>query len=224
VFYGALIYYTANLLKKNRTAEVPKNLLFSGTASKTIKIIDSRSGFPNISNLFRYIFNQVIGIEVEHLNIALAENPKEITCKGVLRADLNEDIINCPMVFWIGGNDNSAWGKALNKNIDIPNTPFYRDLETGDNKALIESSINHFYTLLDGFFNSINLEGDFGIDNSAYLKFKKMRSLNIQDFLEQGIKAFYKSPDKHIEETIFFYPLIGILNKLAFELANPENQ
>jgi hypothetical protein len=224
VFYGALIYYTANLLKKYRATEVPKNLLFSGTASKTIKIIDSRAGFPNISNLFKYIFNKVIGTEVAQLNIALAENPKEITCKGVLRADINENIINCPMVFWIGGNDDSAWSTAFNKNIDIPNTPFYRDLETGANKTLIENSINHFYTLLDGFFNSINLEGDFGIDNSAYLKFKKMRALNIQDFLEQGIKAFYKSPDKHIEETLFFYPLIGILNKLAFELANPENK
>ena len=51
-----------------------------------------------------------------------------------------------------------------------------------------------------------------------------MRSLNIRDFLEQGLKAFYKSSEKHIEETLFFYPLIGILNKLAFELANTDNQ
>ena len=224
IFYGAIIYYSANLLKRLGTTEIPKNILFSGTASKTIKIIDTQAGNPNISNLFKYFFKQVMGIESEQLNIALADNPKEITCKGVLRADINEDITNCPVVFWIGGNDNSVWSRALNKSTDIPDTPYYRDLETGNNKTLIENSVNQFFALLDGYFRNVNLEGDFGIDNSAYLKFKQMRSLNIRDFLEQGLKAFYKSSEKHIEETLFFYPLIGILNKLAFELANTDNQ
>jgi hypothetical protein len=224
IFYGAIIYYSANLLKKLGTTEIPKNILFSGTASKTIKIIDTQAGNPNISNLFKYFFKEVMGIDSEQLNIALSDNPKEITCKGVLRADIDENITNCPVVFWIGGNDNSIWSKALNKSTDIPDTPYYRDLEAGNNKALIENSVNQFFALLDGYFRSVNLEGDFGIDNSAYLKFKQMRSLNIRDFLEQGLKAFYKSSEKHIEETLFFYPLIGILNKLAFELANTDNR
>jgi hypothetical protein len=165
-----------------------------------------------------------MGVQPEQINIALSEYPKEITCKGALRADINEDITNCPVVFWLGGNDDSVWGKALNKTADLAFTPYYRDLDTGGNKTLIGNSINHFFALLDDYFKAVNLEANFGIDNSAYLKFKNMRSLNIQDFLEQGLKAFYKSPEKHIEETLFFYPLIGILNKLAFELANTDNQ
>ncbi|MFZ0282615.1 MAG: hypothetical protein WAL29_13275 [Bacteroidales bacterium] len=224
IFYGAIIYYSANLLKKQGTTEIPKNILFSGTAAKTIKIIDTQAGNPNISNLFKFFFKQVMGIESEQINIALSENPKEITCKGVLRADLDGDLINCPVVFWLGGNDNSVWGKALNKTGDIAITPYYRDLETGGNKALIESSINQFFSLLDDYFRGVNLEGNFGIDNAAWLKFKQIRSMNIKDFLEQGLKAFFKSPEKHIEETLFFYPLIGILNKLAFELANMDKQ
>jgi hypothetical protein len=224
VFYGAVIYYSANLLLKQGTREIPGNILFSGTASKTVKIIDTQAGNPNIANLFRYFFKQVMGIETEHLNIALSENPKEITCKGVLRADLGDDQISCPVVFWLGGNDDSVWSKALNKSTDIKDTPYYRDLETGGSKKLIESSVNHYFTLLDEYFKGVSLEANFGIDNAAYLKFKQMRSSNITDFLEQGLKAFYKSPEKHIEETLFFYPLIGILNKLAFELANTGNQ
>ena len=224
MFYGAIIYYSANLMKKHGMIEIPKNILLSGTASKTIKIIDSINAYPNISKLFKYIFEKVMGVKADNLNIALSENPKEITCKGVLRADINEDITNCPMVFWLGGDNDSVWSKALNKNTDIPNTPYYRDLESGDIKSLIENSITDFFSLLDNYFKQINFEGDFGIDNEAYLKFKEMRSQNIRDFLEHGIKAFYKSPDKHIEETLFFYPLIGILNKLAFELSNSDNQ
>lgn len=224
MFYGAVIYYSANLMKKHGMVEIPKNILLSGTASKTIKIIDSINNLPNTSKLFKYIFESVMGVKTDNLNIVLSENPKEITCKGVLRAGINEDITNCPMVFWLGGDNDSVWSKALNKNTDIPNTPYYRDLESGDIKSLIENSITDFFSLLDNYFKQINFEGDFGIDNEAYLKFKEMRSQNIRDFLEHGIKAFYKSPDKHIEETLFFYPLIGILNKLAFELSNSDNQ
>ncbi len=224
IFYGAIIYYSANLLLKQGTAETPKNILFSGTASKTIKIIDTQVGNPNIAGLFKYFFKKVMGIENDQINIALSENPKEITCKGVLRADLDGSSINSPVVFWLGGNDNSVWSKALNKTSDIAITPYYRDLETAGNKTLIENSINQFFTLLDDYFKGVSLEGNFGIDNAAYLKFKQLRSTNIQDFLEQGLKAFFKSPEKHIEETLFFYPLIGILNKLAFELANMDNQ
>ncbi|MGE5456811.1 MAG: hypothetical protein ACM3RX_00490, partial [Methanococcaceae archaeon] len=220
VFYAAVIYYSSNLLKKYRVEEIPKNILFSGTASKTLKIIDPQKGSPNISNLFRYFFRQVMSVESGHLNIALADNPKEITCKGVLRADINEDVSGCPIIFWVGGNDESVWSRALNKNTDVAETPYYRDLDINNNKILIEASINTFFTMLDDYFRNNSLEGDFGIDNSAYLIFKQMRSLNIRDFLEQGLKAFFKNPDKHIEETLFFYPLIGILNKLSNELAN----
>ena len=120
---------------KQGTNEIPKNILFSGTASKTIKIIDSQAGNPNITNLFKFIFKQILGIKCAQINIALSEYPKEITCKGVLRAEIYQDIINCPIVFWLGGNDDSVWGKALNKNTDISNTPYYRDLEIGDKKS-----------------------------------------------------------------------------------------
>jgi hypothetical protein len=137
---------------------------------------------------------------------------------------MNEDLVNCPIVFWIGGNDNSVWSKALDKNSDIAITPYYRDLDRDGNKSLIEGSVNHFFNLMDEYFMSVNLEANFGIDNSAWLKFKEMRSLNITDFLEQGLQAFYKSESKHIEEALFFYPLIGILNKLAFELANTPDK
>ena len=221
IFYSAIIYYSANLIKRQGSTDVPKNILFSGTASKTIKIIDAAQNFPNVSNLFKYLFNKIMGTGAKDIKIVLAENPKEITCKGVLRGGL-ANIRTYPILFWLGGNENSVWGNTLNKSSDISNSPYYRDLDKNDNKMLIENSINHFFDLLDNYFDNINIEGDFGIDTTSYNLFKITRSSYIQDYLEQGIKAFNYSPDKHIEETLFFYPLIGILNKLSFELANTE--
>ena len=108
--------------------------MFSGTASKTIKIIDTQTGNPNIANLFKYFFKKIMNISTDQIIIALSEHPKEITCKGVLRADINDDIVNCPVVFWLGGNDDSVWSKALNKSSDLAIMPYYRDLETENNK------------------------------------------------------------------------------------------
>jgi hypothetical protein len=63
------------------------------------------------------------------------------------------------------------------------------------------------------------MEGDYNIELGAWETFRRMRGDHICEYLKRGNKAFYKSNDKHIEETLFFYPLIGILNKLSFELS-----
>jgi len=222
VFYGALVYYASKLIKKqNKTT--PKNLLFSGTASKTLKIIDAKQNFPNATNLFKHIISNVTEKTVEQLKIALADNPKEITCKGALKAGIQNNINNCPILFWLGGTEGSDWDKVLNNKTDIKQTPLYSAIEDDSNKSSIESSLNQFFNLLDEYIKTINLESEYGIDYAAYEVFKDTRSLNIKDYIDQGVKAFFKSSDKHIEETLFFYPLIGILHTLALELSNNKN-
>jgi hypothetical protein len=222
VFYSALLYYASKIIKQ-QNGKIPKNILFSGTAAKTLKIIDAQRNFPNVSNLFRHIISKVTGMSVDQLKIALSENPKEITCKGALKAGLRETLYNCPTLFWLGGTENSNLGQVLSSKTKMVETPLYSDLENEKNKKLIEESINSFFDLLDKYVRTINLESEYGIDYSAYEVFMNIRSRNVQDFIDQGIKAFYKLPAKHIEETLFFYPLIGILHTLSLELSNSDN-
>lgn len=221
IFYGGLIYYASNILKQ-QNCKIPKNLLFSGTASKTLKIIDAQQNYPNVTKLFKHFLSGVTGEKVDHLKIALSEKPKEITCKGVLKAGIRENVNNCPILFWLGGSENSTLGLVTSKS-KIDDTPLYSDLEIDTNKKFIEESINNFFDMLDKYVKTINLESEYGIDSSAYEIFKNVRSQNIRDFIDQGIKAFFKLSTKHIEETIFFYPLIGIMHTLALELSNSEN-
>ena len=70
----------------------------------------------------------------------------------------------------------------------------------------------------------MRFESKYLIEQSAYEKFKEVREADIDEYLIRGLKAFYKKDDKHIEETLFFYPLIGILNKLTYELSKNENE
>lgn len=149
--------------------------------------------------------------------IKLSPIPKEITCKGVLKVGIKENVTENSIRFWIGGKE-GIWDKAFDKLKDISATPKYGDINPGVEKML-EESVLDFYSLLDGYVGTVNLEGDYHIEPGAWEIFRRMRSDNIREYLKRGQKAFYKSSDKHIEETLFFYPLIGILNKLSFELS-----
>ena len=66
----------------------------------------------------------------------------------------------------------------------------------------------------------VNLSSIYGIDPNAYDLFKEMRSENLPSYLKRGLNTFHKDKTSNIEETLFFYPLIGVLNSLAFKLSN----
>lgn len=225
IFYSSIIYYSANLCKKQSLKTAPKNIFFSGTASKTLKIIDASKDYKNISKLFKYIFETIMDVHVDRLDIKLDDFPKEITCKGVLKAGIDESIDNCPIVYWLGGSDNTSWDKILDKRKDYNLAPTYNDLSEGTNKEIIQRSIENFFKLIDKYFDTVgNIDNEFSIDYLAYKKFKDIRSSKLQDYLEIGIKSYYNNPNDKIEETLFFYPLIGQLNELATELAYLRNQ
>jgi len=218
VFYGAIAYYSANLLKKSNIG-IPKYVLLSGTASKSASIINASADLKNISNMFQYIFESVYGYKAkEKLQIKLSSIPKEVTCKGALKANIDDSIKESPIKFWIGGVQNDSWGKVLDRELDVQNTPKYGELNDAQ-KLQIEETIKDYYSILDEYIQTINIESKYIIEPDAYSIFKKERESGITDFLVRGIQAYYKKPDSKIEETLFFYPLIGILNKLSYALA-----
>ncbi len=221
IFYGALACYSANLLKRSGEA-VPRYILLSGTASKTAAILDPSGKLTQLSGLFRFIFGKVYGAEVPAISVQLSAIPKEITCKGALKVGVDENITGNTIRFWIGGSGDGVWSSALDKEKEILRTPKYGDIDAHV-MEMIEKSLLDFYALLDEYTGSINLEGAYNIELQAYSIFRRMREENIREYLVRGLKAFFKKNEKHIEETLFFYPLIGILNKLSFELSeNPE--
>jgi len=218
VFYAALAYYAAQLLRRSGE-KPPRYLLFSGTASKTAAILDPSAQLAPLSALFTFFFGKVFGQEIPAIHLQLSSIPKEITCKGALKVGIGENITGNIIRFWIGAGGDDVWGDALDKEKQIAGTPKYG--EVGEKvKERIEASVRDFYALLDEYKGRVNLEGAFNIELQAYELFRRMREENIGEYLVRGLRAFFKKEEKHIEETLFFYPLIGILNKLSFELSD----
>jgi hypothetical protein len=218
IFYGAIIYYAAKM-QKHIGGDVPQHFLFSGTAAKSINILDSKSNkYNEILKLIKYIFGKVYIEDLDNRDISIALNtePKEVTCKGGLNVRPGERLDDNKVLFWLGGH--SGTDITLDKDEDISKTPKYKEVD--DSLSVeIEQSINEFYLLFDEYINSIKLEATFGIHYAAYDVFKKHRSSNIRDYLKRGLESYHKKKENHIEETLFFYPLTGMMNKLAFELS-----
>jgi len=223
VFYGALAYYSANLLKKSGIEDIPLNILLSGTAAKSAIILDSSSpdNLVNLSSLFKYIFEHVYSKKIDRdITLKVAPNPKELTCKGALESGITESVSQNTIKFWLGGINGGVWGKALDKERDVQDTPKYEDISKDNTaKENISNSIKDFYKILDEYTKTVRFETKFLIEQKAYEQFIKIRERDIEAFLERGLKAFYKRDKRHVEETLFFYPLVGILNKLTYELS-----
>lgn len=223
VFYGAIAYYSAQLLKKAKI-EIPKYILLSGTGSKTSTILDSNIELNNLSCFFQFVFEKVFDRSAtQSLQIKLSSIPKEVTCKGALKADINNSFSNPPIKFWIGGIKDSSCSELFDREKDVQKTPRYGEIDE-EKRNDIEDSIKHFYSILDDYVETIRIESKFIIDQSAYKVFVENRDIGIKDFLQRGIKAYYKKSDTKVEETLFFYPLIGILNKLSYELAKKNDE
>ena len=217
VFYAAIAYYAAQLLRRSGE-KPPRYILLSGTASKTASILDPSEKLAQLSGLFTFIFGKVFGQEIPSIHLQLSSIPKEITCKGALKVGVDDNITGNIIRFWIGGTGDGVWSAALDKEKQIVDTPKYGEVDE-EIRAMIETSVRDFYAMLDAFTGKVNLEGAFNIELQAYQVFRGMREGHIREYLVRGLRAFFKKEEKHIEETLFFYPLIGIINKLSFELS-----
>jgi hypothetical protein len=227
VFYTALMYYVARMMKNSGIHKIPQNILFSGTGSKSVELIDASRNLKHLNALFIGIFKEVFGNQAEKnkagTKTLLVEIPKEITCKGAIYFDgKNTDV---PICFWSGGlNHDDKWDR-IEKLSEVDNTPSYAEAKTQGMPQIIDS-INEFYRILDAVLEK-RITSDFGITENAYRIFKEMRSNNLEDYYHSGIKRKLEDfsddtekDEKNIQETLFFYPLVGVLNNLGYELGN----
>jgi hypothetical protein len=214
-FYSAIIYYTAQLIKKELgVSTLPSNIVFSGTGSKILQIVSPSQ--KTISELTQRIFEEVNGVKYgkEGLVVKIEKDfPKELTCKGGLMmdiSDLEQDV------------------KQIRKTLTcleekgIPALRFnmLNDQLSDDITEYIKS-FNQFFIELN---TTIDFSDSFGVSAKSLSIFTEEVDKHLRDYLFDGVSYLKKldeisSDDKEIEESLFFYPLIGSINNLSSHLS-----
>lgn len=218
LFYTALLYHIAQLMK-HRNIGLPGALTFSGTGSKVLSIISTDDAM--LGKLARVIFENVYGEKETYGTSGLTlfyerKGPKEVTCKGALMQPPNSRPVDTEAISYV---------YPATFQDEYP-TLTYADLRKREvtNSLLNETNafIDFFFALNQQFSFSRNLNVSPASLAVAQRELRTHLDTSLMDGIQRkesdvaaetsGMSDALAAP---IEETLFFYPLIGALNKLA---------
>jgi hypothetical protein len=212
IFYVAIMYHIANMMKAKRI-EKPRHITFSGNGSKVLNILSTN--YKSLSDFTKLIFEEVYGdkYSIDGLDIICPENSKESTCKGgiIMSPFKSQDYSEIKdMKTILVGSDNEMF-------VDEQMT--YSNLSENILAQVVEST-NKFIDFVFGLNKKFSFYDNFDIDRSIMEEVKKLCYRDIKTYLDNGIsikkdEIIQDGADDNIEETLFFYPLIGIINAVV---------
>ena len=77
--------------------------------------------------------------------------------------------------------------------------------------------------MLFAIHTEYNFAHHFGVNPSHLINYRQLLQEDLMEYLKSGfqlkLKELSGNQDVNIEETLFFYPLTGALNRLVFKIA-----
>jgi hypothetical protein len=207
-FYTAIIYHLAKLMK-SKDLPVPRHITFSGNGSKVVQILTPDNKL--LEQYTKLIFEKIYRKKYDNDGLTILQNtsnPKEATCKGGIYAPIAQDY----------GEISST--KVVFKNINsdaFVNNETYRVTHVEDYPDAIVQEAEEFIHFVFGLNSEFSFIRNFGINSQSIQVAQDHCFKDLKTYAIKGISQKLKevSPDDPIEETFFFYPLIGMLTALS---------
>lgn len=215
LFYVAIMYHIAKIMKA-KNLDMPRHVTFSGNGSKVLNILSMND--DTLIRLTKLIFEQIYGSSYpeDGLEIIRPANSKESTCKGgiLMSPFKSQDYSEVKELKTILlGIDGQTFGQENLLYSDV--TENMRDKVVDEVKSYIEFtfSLNKKFSFYDNF----------EIDRSIMDKVKALCLKDIRTYLSNGISIKEKAiaqegADEIVEETLFFYPIAGMLNAVVRQI------
>ena len=204
IYYTAIIYHVAQIVKL-KGLSIPRHVSFGGNGSKIIKVIttdpDLLAKFTKL--IFEKVFGEKSSVNLEILGIDNKSFPKESTCKGGLqKAEQENESEN--VVLKADGTDFVKSGDT------------YSTIDEAYKQRVVDS-IDRFFNFFFGLNEDLDFDNNFGVNKAVIAKVKEICCSDAMTFLNKGLTINRTEIDNNdkIEETLFFYPLKGIINSLS---------
>ena len=212
LFFVAIMYHIANIMKA-KGFEVPRHITFSGNGSKVLNVLSTN---PNTLERFsKLIFEKVYGkpYSEDGLDIIRPKDSKESTCKGGILANpfQSQDYSEIKtMKTILLGTDESTF---VEQGMDY-------DSLNDSIKDQVVQNCKDFINFAFDLDKEFSYYDEFEIDKSVMEGARKLCMRDLKTFLDNGIELKKESikqdgADNVVEETLFFYPLTGVLNALV---------
>lgn len=219
-FYVTLIYYVASVMHHRGLAK-PRSVMFSGTGSKVLDIVGSNRDLDLITQA---VFERVYGekYDVDGFSVVMEKKePKQITCRGALM-EVREPS-GCESV------------SRLNKLLDDFDSQLkynysmigkekltYDDMTSLEIRTEIVNEVKKFNEFFCKLCDDIHVVDRFLVDNKSLSRFKELVNKDLEHHLINGWNFVNKNADDKngsdpIEDTVFFYPIIGSIRDNLIE-------
>jgi hypothetical protein len=212
IFYYAIIYHVAHAMKA-KGIPMPQTVAFSGNGSKTLQVIapykETRVEF--VKNIFEKVYVEKYPKDVSFILKFDSENPKEVTALGGL-LDNAGDI--SPEILVLFGSDNKTF---------VNNQQSFNNI-TDEDKRKIVKNVEEFIDFIPTLNDKKALGDTYGLNVRIFEKVLEICKLDLSEYLNQGLEKINKiiseeeSSTHEITESLFFYPIVGVLNNLAQKL------
>ncbi|MDR3272495.1 MAG: hypothetical protein LBT29_03305 [Flavobacteriaceae bacterium] len=209
-FYTAIIYHLAKIIQvEDLNLTMPDRIVFSGNGSRLIQFFTDDADLLN--TFTKLIFKKVLNDKYQnnHLSIILNKtNPKEATCLGgffVKETESFSDIFKKKVV--LHSYDNASIVKEKDT---------YKKAVTDDYITKTTDEAKKFVDFVFNLLPDLAREGyKLNVQSVKIAKTICYQKLDI--FTQNGLKQKKQEVGENetIEETLFFYPLIGMLNALS---------
>ena len=217
IFYGSILYFIAKAMKAQGLMK-PKTIAFSGNGARTMRILSNEDDM--VAEFAKLIFDGVYGNSEGTIKVMMETNPKIATCKGGIEDPTPQDyntIGNIKTVFV--GNDFETGFNNLT----------YADI-TDQTKSEVVKSVETFFKFLFDLHKKNNefLVNSLAADPAIFNEVKefclgKEGSQLLEVSIRKGISNKRESDSVNdetpLEETLFFYPLVGLLHDLAYKIS-----
>lgn len=216
LFYAAIIYHIAHIMHAKKL-NPPRHIAFSGNGAKVISVLS-----PDVKILAGYakdIFCRIYGLEKydsNGLDIILTGEPKAATCKGG---------INMMQAGNVGGIDaGEKLVLKVSENFFDPQVETYQSIDDKLKKDVVDE-VEKFLEFTLKSNPSFSVDENFGIKQTLLDSCIEVCNKDLDTFLQNGINISLNenAPSTPVAETLFFYPIIGMLHELCNHINTNAN-
>lgn len=220
-FYSAIIYHLSKLMKTMKL-DMPDKIVFSGNGSRVIQFMTDDE--KTLQDYTKLIFEKVYNSNYPSSNLTIilnSENPKAATCKGgfyLTQPYDYESIFNKKIVLHSNGT-NQVIQRSISNEYDK-----YKSIGDDYLKATVEEVTQFIRFVFDNLSFFTDKGYQLNSDSIATAKVVCMQKLSIYAECGWKIKMKEAESDELINESLFFYPLIGMLKELTDEICNKNSR
>lgn len=213
IFYAAIVYHLGLILKLTHR-RMPRHITFSGNGSKTLKVLTPSTADLALFTKKIFALQGVEGAEEGKLEVlGLEENgePKRATCMGALISPDTESAATHDMMVAMRSDGSALIGHNLTFDQVEADPQFVESIR--------QSVAQFIHLTLDELDAAFSLNDYFGATRqSLELAHEICRAdEDVATYIERGLAICRDNADGNTElgETLFFYPIKGLLANLA---------